>query len=83
MGIGAGMIKTQGEVVVLIHNTPIHFQIVSDDFPLKCDGLLGISFLGHVISSAGVKPDPGKVSAVKQFPIPLVGHQKFKIPSNS
>ena len=37
-GIGAGMIKTQGEVVVIIHNTPIHFQIVDDDFPLKSAG---------------------------------------------
>lgn len=45
MGIGAGMIRTKGEVVITILNVPIHFQIVKDDFPLKCTGLLGISFL--------------------------------------
>ena len=44
-GIGAGVIKTQGEVVIPIYSTPIHFQIISDDFPLKSVGLLGISFL--------------------------------------
>ena len=29
-----------------------------------------VSFLGHVVSSEGIKPDPSKVEAVEKFPTP-------------
>lgn len=44
-GIGSGMIRTQGDVRVLIHGVPIHFQVVDNDFPIKETGILGLSFL--------------------------------------
>jgi hypothetical protein len=37
----------------------------------KCEFLkTELSYLGHVVSSEGVKPDPQKVNAIKEFPIP-------------
>lgn len=39
--------------------------------PDKCEFLRPeINFLGHIITSEGVKPDEGKVKAVKEFPQP-------------
>ena len=39
--------------------------------PEKCRFLRReVAYLGHVISAKGVKPDPGKIMAVKLFPIP-------------
>lgn len=39
--------------------------------PQKCHfGFQELRFLGHVISSEGVKPDPDKTAAVKNFPRP-------------
>ena len=39
--------------------------------PDKCEFLTTeVEFLGHVISSEGVKPDPKKLSAVEKFPTP-------------
>ena len=39
--------------------------------PDKCEFLRKeVSYLGHVISESGVKPNPEKISAVKNFPIP-------------
>jgi len=29
-----------------------------------------VSYLGHIVSKEGILPDPGKVNAVQQFPIP-------------
>jgi len=29
-----------------------------------------LNYLGHVVTSEGVKPDPEKVKAIKNFPIP-------------
>jgi hypothetical protein len=37
----------------------------------KCAfGLREVDFLGHVISGDGIKPDPGKIQAVKDWPTP-------------
>ena len=44
-GIGSGMIRAQGDVRVLIHGVPVHFQVVDNDFPIKETGILGLSFL--------------------------------------
>ena len=30
----------------------------------------GLNYLGHVVTSEGVRPDPEKVKAIKNFPIP-------------
>ena len=43
-GIGSGMIRTQGDVRVLIHGDPVHFQVVDNDFPIKETGIFGLSF---------------------------------------
>jgi hypothetical protein len=39
--------------------------------PDKCEFLkTELSYLGHVVTRDGVKPDPEKVKAIKEFPIP-------------
>ena len=39
--------------------------------PDKCEFLRPeLSYLGHVISSEGIKPDPKKIEAVVRFPVP-------------
>lgn len=39
--------------------------------PEKCMFLRKeIAYLGHLITNEGVKPDPGKIKAVKSFPVP-------------
>lgn len=39
--------------------------------PSKCHFCCDqVNYLGHVVSSAGVHPDPQKVSVVKEFPVP-------------
>jgi hypothetical protein len=39
--------------------------------PDKCEFLkTELSYLGHIVTSDGVKPDPQKVKAIKEFPSP-------------
>jgi len=39
--------------------------------PSKCSfAAKTITFLGHVVSKEGIRPDPGKIEAVLQFPTP-------------
>ncbi len=39
--------------------------------PSKCHfGCRQVTFLGHVVSAEGVQPDPQKIEAVKNFPVP-------------
>ena len=39
--------------------------------PSKCHfGCEKVTFLGHVVSAEGTQPDPQKISAVKDFPVP-------------
>ena len=56
-----------------------HLRLVFDRFreaglklkPSKCHfGQKKVKFLGHVISKDGVLPDPDKVSAIKEYPVP-------------
>jgi hypothetical protein len=35
-----------------------------------CFGARSIAFLGHVVSHEGTRPDPSKIDAVTQFPVP-------------
>ena len=37
----------------------------------KCEFLCkSVEFLGHVITTDGIKPNPKKIEAIKKFPIP-------------
>lgn len=46
--------------------------------PDKCEFLRKeVAYLGHVIGEDGVKPDPGKVKAIKEFPAPK-NHKNIK-----
>ena len=56
-----------------------HLCLVFDRFreaglklkPKKCHfGQKSVKFLGHVISKDGVQPDPGKIKAIKGYPVP-------------
>ena len=39
--------------------------------PKKCEFLRPeVGYLGHIIDKNGVRPDPGKIIAVKNFPVP-------------
>ena len=39
--------------------------------PKKCFfGQKNVKFLGHVISSEGVQPDPARIKAIKEYPVP-------------
>ena len=39
--------------------------------PDKCEFLkTELNYLGHIVTSEGVKPDPNKVQAINDFPIP-------------
>lgn len=63
--------------------------------PDKCEFLRKeVGYLGHIISDKGVKPDPAKIRAVKEFPTPrnaknikqflgLAGYYRRFIPSFS
>lgn len=44
-GIGKGATKTLGQVKLRFHGKDIDFQMVDNDFPIREDGILGISFL--------------------------------------
>ena len=56
-----------------------HLCLVFDRFreaglklkPKKCHfGQKSVKFLGHVISKDGVQPDPDKIKAIKEYPVP-------------
>ena len=56
-----------------------HLRLVFDHFreaglilkPKKCFfGQKNVKFLGHVISPEGVQPDPAKIEAIKEYPVP-------------
>ncbi|KOC58850.1 hypothetical protein WH47_01712 [Habropoda laboriosa] len=44
-GIGSGMIRTLGEIIIPIREIPIQFQVVPDNFSISQTGILGVSFL--------------------------------------
>ena len=61
-----------------------HLQIVMDILkenkfyakPEKCQfGLKEIKFLGHIVGNGGVKPDPAKVQAVQEWPVPKTAQE--------
>ena len=70
------------DILVYSDNVEQHVQHLQQVFlRLRSVGLLlhpkkcrfaepSVSYLGHIVSKDGILPDPGKVSAVQQFPIP-------------
>lgn len=70
------------DLIVFGRNLEIHNKNLQDVFerlrsvnlklnPLKCDFLRKeILYLGHVISSEGIMPDPEKINTVKNYPHP-------------
>lgn len=44
-GITSGEVKTLGSVDTTMHGHPIEFHVVSEDFPIPQDGILGADFL--------------------------------------
>ena len=71
------------DVVIFGHSLEDHNQKLIDVFkrfrkfnlklhPDKCEFLRReVQYLGHIITENGIKPDPSKISAVENFPIPL------------
>lgn len=70
------------DLIVFGRNLTIHNKNLQDVFerlrqvnlklnPVKCDFLKKeILYLGHVISNEGIMPDPAKISAVQNYPVP-------------
>lgn len=44
-GITSQTVQTLGKITIEIFETPCEFHVVSDDFPIEFDGILGTSFL--------------------------------------
>ena len=58
-----------------IHNLKLVFQKLRDaNFKVQLDKSeflhKEVAFLGHIITSEGVKPNPDKIKAIKSYPIP-------------
>ena len=70
------------DIVIYSYDIPSHINNLSNVFyrlrqfqlklqPDKCEFLRKeVSYLGHVITDKGVKPNPDKLKAVHEFPIP-------------
>ena len=70
------------DVIIFSRNFEEHLQRLDEVFqrfrnaniklkPSKCHFCLDqVNYLGHVVSAAGVQPDPKKISSVKDFPAP-------------
>jgi hypothetical protein len=58
----------------LQHLDAVFFKLKEVNMKLNpskcCFAARSITFLGHVVSHQGTKPDPGKIDAVVHFPIP-------------
>ncbi|GBP15563.1 Retrovirus-related Pol polyprotein from transposon 17.6 [Eumeta japonica] len=53
-----------------LRNSNFKIQLDKSEFLRK-----EIEFLGHIVSTEGIKPNPEKISAVKEFPIPRTPKQ--------
>ena len=52
--------------------------------PKKCNSAMTqINFLGHVVSKAGILPDPDKIQAVKEYKTPNTRCQLLRAPPRS
>jgi hypothetical protein len=58
----------------LQHLETVFHCLQSNDFCLKRSKCVfaqnSIEYLGHIVSDAGVGPDPSKISAMKDWPVP-------------
>jgi hypothetical protein len=80
--IGTGCFSYLDDIVIFEETLQEHNEKLREIFerlrqfnlkivPDKCKFLrTELSQLGHVVTSEGVKPDPEKVKAIKEFPIP-------------
>ncbi|KAJ9516246.1 hypothetical protein QJQ45_001132 [Haematococcus lacustris] len=60
----------------LCNATATFQQLMNDVFKPHLDDFLDtVDFLGHVVSAAGIQPDPTKVKAVLDWPAPQDKHQ--------
>ena len=58
-------LKHLNDVFSRLRSTNIRFK------PTKCSFACSeVEYLGHVVSRDGVRPDPSKITAVEEFPIP-------------
>ena len=58
----------------LVHLEAVFQRMVASKFQIKLSKCSFVrpelDYLGHVISSGGVKPDPKKIAAMVKFPLP-------------
>ena len=77
VGIGLGIIKSLGEIMVEIEGIESAFQIIPEDFPIEQNGILGTSFLGNhraILQFLGITLHLGN---------PLNNNFKIKLPARS
>lgn len=78
-GITEGRIETLGRVTAVILGRDVAFHVVSPDFPISCDGILGADFLR----------DTGKINFVEQIiewhgaTFPFLNRETVKIPGRT
>ncbi|XP_032689886.1 uncharacterized protein LOC116853116 [Odontomachus brunneus] len=78
-GITSGSIPTLGSVSVTHMGFPIKLHVVSDDFPIPQEGILGTAFL----SDAGSIDFKRQVLIWQGIPIPLLNETTVSIPART
>lgn len=80
--IGFGVFVYMDDILIYAKNLEEHNRLLSEVFERlrkynfkleidKCEFLKKeIPYLGHILSQNGVRPDEGKIKAVKNFPVP-------------
>ena len=80
--IGNGVFCYMDDILIHAKNLEEHNRLITEVFERlrkynfkleidKCEFLKKeVAYLGHVLNQNGVKPDEGKITAVKEFPVP-------------
>ena len=80
IGIGKGVTQTYGEVDISLQGIDIPFQVVDDTFPIKQDGIVGVSFLRKQEAIIKFRDKlPGSLFLGKNE-IPFCSHNCFELP---